>query len=88
MDVAGARGFVPKAKTPVIPKEPVETEQEKLIRIAKVQEAGFSLSQAAGSKAPSGKGLGAKTLANMSDDDFTAFVDKAKKSDLRALMGD
>jgi hypothetical protein len=25
--------------------------------------------------------------ANMSDDDFTAFVEKAKKSDLRALMG-
>jgi hypothetical protein len=38
--------------------------------------------------APYNKELDAKTLANMSEEDFTAFVDKAKKSDLRELMGD
>jgi len=83
MDIAKARGFKP------IPKQAAETEQEKINRIAKGQEAGFSLSQATGSKASSaGKGLDAKTIATMSDEDFSAFVAKAKKSDLRQIFGD
>lgn len=82
MDVAKARGFAVK------PAAPVETEQQKIDRIARGQEAGFSLGQATGSKAPNNSKLDAKTLANMSDEAFTAFVEKAKKSELRGLMGD
>lgn len=83
MDIAKARGFR------ATPKQAVETEQEKITRIAKGQEAGFSLSQASGSKAPTaGSKLDAKTVATMSDDDFTALMAKAKKSDLRSIFGD
>lgn len=82
MNVAKARGFAPK------PKQAAETEEEKIARIAKGQEQGFSLGQAAGSKAPNNSKLDAKTIVNMPDDQFTALLEKAKKSDLRALMGD
>lgn len=82
-DIAKARGFAPKAKA-----APQETESEKISRIAKGQEAGFSLSQAGGSKAPANKGLDAKSLATMSEDDFNSFMAKAKKSELRSLFGD
>lgn len=85
MDLAKARGFAPKPKTAEAPKE---TEQQKIERIAKGQEAGFSIGSAAGAKAPNNSRLDAKNLANMSDEDFTAFMEKAKKSDLRGLMGD
>ena len=40
MELAKARGFMPKPKTAA----PAETEQEKIARIARGQEAGFSLS--------------------------------------------
>lgn len=82
MNLAKARGFAAK------PKAPAETEQQKIDRIAKGQEAGFSIGQAAGSKVPNNSALDAKTLAKMSDEDFTAFLAKAKKSSLRELMGD
>lgn len=81
LDIAKARGF----KTS--PKQVTETEAEKISRIAKGQEAGFSLSQASGSKGPVNKGMDAKTLATMSEDDFTNFLEKAKKSELKELFG-
>jgi hypothetical protein len=37
---------------------------------------------------PNNKGFDAKTIANMSDDGVSALLGKAKKSELRALMGD
>lgn len=82
LNLAKARGFAAK------PKAPLETEQQKLDRISKGQEQGFSIGQAAGSKAPNNSAMDAKTLAKMSDDDFTAFLNKAKKSTLREMMGD
>jgi hypothetical protein len=87
MEIAKARGFAPKAKVQAV-ETPAETEQEKITRIAKGQEAGFSLGQAAGGRAPNNSKLDAKSIANMSDEAFQAFVDKAKKSELRAIMGD
>jgi hypothetical protein len=45
------------------------------------------LLQAGGSKAPNNKGFDAKAIANMNDDDVTVLLDKAKESELRALMG-
>jgi hypothetical protein len=88
MEVAKARGFTPKPKGQAQPPAAAETETERLARIAKGQEAGFSLGQGSGSRAPVKNGFDAKTIANMSEDDFTAFLEKAKKSDLRGLMGD
>jgi len=32
--------------------------------------------------------MDAKALVNMSDEDFTAFIEKAKKSDLRGFLGE
>lgn len=82
MENSKLRGYTQKTKAPV------ETEQEKITRISKGQEVGFSLGQATGSKAPVNKGLDAKSLATMTDEDFTAFMAKAKKSDMRSLFGD
>lgn len=87
-ELAKVRGFAPKAKEVPVVEVPAETEQQKLARISKGQEAGFSLGQAGGSKAPNNKQFDAKTLASMNDEDFSAFVNKAKKSELRSLMGD
>lgn len=90
MDIARARQFKPTPKQVAAVEKiaPAETEQEKITRIGKAQEAGFSLSQAAGGKAPNNSKLDAKALANMPDAEFAAFVENAKKSDLRALFGD
>lgn len=82
MAIAKARGFAAK------PKVEAETEQQKIARIAKGQEQGFSIGQASGSKAPNNSKLDAKTLATMSDEEFTAFMSKASKSSLRSVFGD
>jgi hypothetical protein len=77
LEIARAGGFAPKAKAPTPAQSAsAETEQERITRIAKGQEAGFSLRQAGGSKAPNNKSFDAKTLASMSDEDFSAFLSR------------
>lgn len=83
MAIAMARGYK-KAETKV-----EETEADKLARIAAGQKTGKSLSQAAGGALPgAGQKLDAKTLANMTDDEFEKIYSKLSKGDMHALFGD
>jgi hypothetical protein len=77
LEITKVTGFAPKPKEQ--PAIPAETEHEKLARIAKGQEAGFSPSRAGGSKAPNSKGIDGKSLANTSDDDLSAFFNNVKE---------
>jgi hypothetical protein len=86
LDVAKARGFTCKPKEAPAAQAPPETEQQRIARIAKGAGSWFPAARRPARRQT--KGFDAKALANMSDDGFTAFLDKAKKSDLRGLVGD
>lgn len=80
--LAKSRGFAPKAPEPT--PAPAETVAEKHARVEAGQKGpGMSLSAAGGS--PAGE-VTAEMLANMSDDEFSAFQ-KANGRKLRQLMG-
>lgn len=83
--IAQARGY---KKAEAAPEKKDETEADKIARIAAGQQAGKSLSQAGGGALASGQKLDAKTLANMSDEDFEKVYSKLSAGDQKALFGD
>ncbi|MDE2100402.1 MAG: hypothetical protein KGL39_24330 [Patescibacteria group bacterium] len=80
-NLSKARGFVkPKA----VQQE--QTEAEKLARVAAGQQASKSLGSTP-AQAPGANKLDARTLANMSDDDFEKVFSKLTRSQRKELMG-
>lgn len=95
--IAQARGWQPKpavsgetqaAPSPAAPTEQQNTpaQPQRLDTVAKGMQANKSLSGVGSST--SGRGsLGAKDLAEMSDDDFAAFLDKKGAGGFKAMLG-
>lgn len=80
--LAKARGYAVKEEKPADEKKPAVVEQ--IENIARGQSAAKSLSAAGGS--PS-EVLTAEALANMSEDEFAAYLEKTPRSKQRAMMG-
>lgn len=82
-NIAKARGYAQKQE----PATQTENTSQKINRIAEGQAEAKSIGSAANAASPSGKKMDARTLANMSDDDFKQIYGKLKRGDMKEFFG-
>lgn len=84
--IAQARGWQPKAREQAAPQQNTPAQPQRLDTVARGQAANKSLSSV-GSSATGRGNLDAKQLAEMSDDDFAAFLNKKGSNGFKAMLG-